>query len=52
MHLPQLDPNFVLWCTLIADGFCVLASGTAAYASVRVLLHKLAEVRARLEGKD
>lgn len=51
MHLPLLDPNFVLWCTLIADVFCTLASGTAAYAAVRLLLHKLAEIRAGLEGK-
>ena len=52
MHLPQLDPNFVLWCTLVADLFCTIASGTAAYAAVRLLMHKLAEVRDKLEGKS
>lgn len=41
--LPHLDPNAVLWCTLIADGFCMLASGTAAYAAVRLLLRHLKE---------
>ena len=35
MHLPAIDPNVVLWCNVVADGFTVAASGTAAFVAIR-----------------
>ena len=37
MKLPQLDPNFVLWCTLIADVVTTVASSVAVITILRRL---------------
>lgn len=54
MHLPLLDPNFVLWCNVVSDVVTTLASIGACTAAtmhyLKYLRDKAKALRERLNG--
>jgi hypothetical protein len=51
MHLPHLDPNFVLWCDVVADVVTTAAASTAAVTALMLWRQKLKEIAQAVEKK-